>query len=331
MRSASSRFGRGRIAAWLATLAAGAVLVTGCGGLRSSGPPAQGGSLAQQVSLQGQSYTVGSKNFDEALVLCQIAIAALESVNAEVTDQCNLGGSDATRNALLGGDIDLYWEYTGTAWVSFLGQQPIQDSKVQYEAVKDLDLAQNKIVWLQPTPFNNTYSFAVKRERAEQLGLRTLSDMAAYIRSGQPGNMCIESEYQNRDDGFPGLQRTYGFQVPPDRLQVLQTGAIYQATADQQECLFGEVFTTDGRIPQLGLTVLQDDKLYHPLYNAAPTMRKEAYDRNLNIAKVLAPISAALVNEVVAELNRQRSAEGRSARRVARDWLSQQGFIAKES
>jgi hypothetical protein len=118
---------------------------------------------------------------------------------------------------------------------------------------------------------------------------------------------------------------------PVDRLQVLQTSAIYQATADQKERLFGEVFTTDGRIPQLGLTVLQDDKLYHPLYNAAPTMRKEAYDRNPDIAKVLAPISAALVNEVVAELNRQRSAEGKSARRVARDWLSQQGCIAKES
>ncbi|HEX2289216.1 MAG TPA: glycine betaine ABC transporter substrate-binding protein, partial [Pseudonocardiaceae bacterium] len=137
--------------------------------------------------------------------------------------------------------------------------------------------------------------------------------------------------YQNRDDGFPGLQRTYGFQVPSDRLQVLQTGAIYQATADQQECMFGEVFTTDGRIPQLGLTVLQDDKLYHPLYNAAPIMRKQAYDRNPAIAKVLAPISAALVNDVVAELNRQRSAEGRSARRVARDWLAQQGFIARKS
>ncbi len=331
MRSASSRFGRGPIAAWLATLVAGTVLVAGCGGLRSSGPPAQGGSLAQQVSLQGQSYIVGGKNFDEQLVLCQITVAALESVTAKVTDQCNLGGSDATRNALLGGDIDLYWEYTGTAWISFLAQRPIQDSTAQYEAVKELDLTQNQIVWLQPTPFNNTYSFAVKRERAQQLGLRTLSDMAAYIRSGQPGNICIESEYQNRDDGFPGLQRTYGFQVPPDRLQVLQTGAIYQATADQKECLFGEVFTTDGRIPQLGLTVLQDDKLYHPLYNAAPTMRKEAYDRNPDIAKVLAPISAALVNEVVAELNRQRSAEGRSARRVARDWLAQQGFIAKES
>ncbi len=331
MRSRSSRFGRGRTAAVLAVLAAAGVLVAGCGGLSSSGSSAEGGSLAQQVNLEGQSYIVGGKNFDEQLVLCQIAIAALESVNAAVTDRCNVGGTDTTRKALLGGDIDLYWDYTGTAWVSFLGQQPIQDSKAQYEAVKERDLAQNEIVWLQPTPFNNTYAFAVKKERAEQLGLRTLSDMAAYIRSGRPGNICIETEYQNRDDGFVGLQRSYGFQAPPDRVQVLQTGAIYQATADQQECLFGEVFTTDGRIPQLGLTVLQDDKLYHPLYNAAPTMRKEVYDRNLDIAKVFAPISAALTNEVMSDLNRQKSAEGKPERQVARDWLAQQGFIANGS
>jgi osmoprotectant transport system substrate-binding protein len=324
------RAGRGRTAALLAAVMVAAVaLVAGCGVLSSGGPPAKAGSLAQQVNLEGQSYIVGSKNFDEQVVLCQVAIAVLESVNAQVTDRCNLGGTDVTRNALIGGDIDLYWEYTGTAWVTFLGQQPIQDSTAQYEAVKERDLTQNKIVWLQPTPFNNTYAFAVKKERAQQLGLRTLSDMSAYIRSGKPGNMCIEPEYQNRDDGFPGLQRTYGFQVPPDRLQVLQTGAIYQATADQKECLFGEVFTTDGRIPQLGLTVLQDDKLYHPLYNAAPTMRTDVYDRNPNIATVFAPISAALTNEVMAELNRQRSAEGKSERRIARAWLAQQGFITE--
>jgi osmoprotectant transport system substrate-binding protein len=326
-----SMFGRGRITASLAAVAMAAALVAGCGGLSGSGSSARGGSLVQQVNLEGQSYTVGGKNFDEQLVLCQIAVAALESVNAKVTNRCNVSGTDATRKALLGGDIDLYWEYTGTAWVSFLGQKPIQDGRAQYEAVRERDLTQNKIVWLQPAPFNNTYAFAVKKERAQQLGLRTLSDMAAYLRSGQPGNMCIETEYQNRDDGLTGLQRTYGFQIPPDRLRVLQTGAIYQATADQKECLFGEVFTTDGRIPQLGLTVLQDDKLYHPLYNAAPTMRKEVYDRNPNIAKAFAPISAALTNDVITELNRQKSAEGKPERRVARDWLAQQGFIAQGS
>lgn len=308
-----------------------AAVFTGCAGLNSSGPAAKPGSLAQQANLAGQSYVVGGKLDDEQLVLCQIAIAALESVNAAVTDRCNIGGTDATRNALIGGDIDLYWEYTGTAWVTFLGQKPIQDSKAQYEAVKQRDLIQNKIVWLAPTPFNNTYAFAVKRERAQQLGLRTLSDMGAYIRSGQPGNVCIDSEYQNRDDGFPGLERTYGFQVPADRLKVLTAGAIYQSTADQRECLFGMVYTTDGRIPELGLTVLADDKLYHPLYNAAPTLRKEVYDRNPAIATVFAPISAALTNDVMSELNRQRSAEGRSPRRVARDWLGQHGFIANGS
>ncbi|MDQ3824618.1 MAG: glycine betaine ABC transporter substrate-binding protein [Actinomycetota bacterium] len=319
-------FGRRRLTVLIALLPVSALLA-GCGGLSSSGPSAKAGSLAQQVNLEGKSYTVGGKNFDEQLVLCEIAVAALESVNAKVTDRCNLGGTDATRQALLGGDIDLYWEYTGTAWVSFLHQKPIQDSKAQYEAVRQRDLTQNNIVWGQPTPFNNTYAFAVKNERAQQLGLRTLSDMAAYIHSGQPGNVCIETEYQNRDDGFVGLQRTYGFQVPPDRVRVLQTGAIYQATADQKECLFGEVFTTDGRIPQLGLTVLQDDKLYHPLYNAAPTMRKDVYDRDPNIAKAFAPISAVLTNEVMAELNRQKSAQGKPQRQVARDWLAQQGFI----
>jgi osmoprotectant transport system substrate-binding protein len=297
--------GRRRITAPFAALLAAASLAAGCGVLSSSGPPAKGGSLARYVNLKGQSYTVGGKRFDEQLVLCQIAVAALESVNATVTDRCNIGGSDTTRKALLGGDIDLYWEYTGTAWVSYLNQNPIHDSTAQYEAVKQRDLTQNNIVWLQPTLFNNTYGFAVAGERAQQLKLWRLSDMAAYIRSGQPGNICIATEYQNRDDGLPGLQRTYNFHIPLDRLRVLQTGAIYQATADRKECLFGEIFTTDGRIPQLRLTVLQDDLHYHPLYNAAPTIRKQTYDRNPDIAKVFAPISAALTNEVITELNRQ--------------------------
>jgi osmoprotectant transport system substrate-binding protein len=143
------------------------------------------------------------------------------------------------------------WEYTGTAWVWFVGQQPIQNSKAQYEAVKDLDLAQNEIVWLQPTPFNNIYSFALKRSAPSSSDCERCRDMAAYIPSDQPGNMCIESVYLNRDDGFPGLQRTYGFQVPSDRLQVLQTGAIYQATTIRRVPVRGGVHHRRP-YPQLG-------------------------------------------------------------------------------
>ncbi|GAA3250524.1 glycine betaine ABC transporter substrate-binding protein [Pseudonocardia petroleophila] len=314
-----------RRTATAAAAALAAVALAGCGGLEASGPSAAGGGLSDSVSLEGQSYAVGGKDFDEQLVLCQVAVAALESVQATVTDRCNVGGTQATRDALLAGDIDLYWDYNGTGWITFLGETtPIPDEEEQYVAVRDRDLAENDIHWIGRTPFNNTYAFAVKEEKAAELNLTTLSDMAAYINSGQPGSVCIETEYASRDDGISGLQTTYGFQVPAPT--ILQTGAIYQATADG-DCLFGLVFTTDGRIPQLGLRVLEDDKRYHPNYNASVTVRGEAYDRDPNISQVFEPIAAALDDATMAELNKQVSADGLAPREVARTWLAEQGFI----
>lgn len=105
---------------------------------------------------------------------------------------------------MLRGDIDLHWEYTGTAWVFLLEQRLIQDSAAQYRAVQARDLMQNKIVWLAPTPFDNTYAFAVKHELAQRLGLRTLSDMAAYLRSGRPGRISTTSALQRGTHHPPG-------------------------------------------------------------------------------------------------------------------------------
>lgn len=323
MGRTTTRWGRTRTTVALAAVAA--VTLTACGGLEGSGPAAQSGGLADAVNLEGKSYVVGGKNFDEQLVLCQVAVAALESVSATVTDRCNTGGTEATRNALLAGDLDMYWEYNGTAWITFLKEAaPIADEQAQYEAVKERDLAENQIQWVGRTPFNNTYAFAVKEEKAAELGLTTLSDMAAHINAGKPGQVCIETEYASRDDGMSGLQKTYGFQAPAP--QILQTGAIYQATADG-ECLFGLVFTTDGRIPQLGLRVLEDDKKYHPNYNASMTIRQEAFDRDPAVAQVFEPIAAALDNATMADLNKKVSADGQQPREVARTWLAEKGFI----
>ncbi|MGH3836498.1 MAG: glycine betaine ABC transporter substrate-binding protein [Pseudonocardiaceae bacterium] len=315
----------------VAAAAVAMLTVAGCGGLSAGGgPAAKPGSVAENVNLEGASYTVGGKDFDEQLVLCEMAVAALESVNAQVTNRCNVGGTEATRNALLAGEIDMYWDYTGTAWVTFFGEKPIQDSQKQYQSVKDRDLQENQIVWLTPTKFNNTYAFATYEPKAQELGLETLSDMAEFYRSGQRGRTCVESEYLNREDGLPGMQQTYNFQIPPDQLQVRQTGAIYQATANPEDCLFGLVFTTDGRIPALNLRVLADDKTYHPLYNAAISIRKEAADQNPAIAEVFEPIASALTDEVMLKLNARKSSEGIDERTVARDWLQQQGFIGRQ-
>ncbi|MBN9734479.1 glycine/betaine ABC transporter substrate-binding protein [Pseudonocardia sp. P1] len=303
-----------------------ALTLAGCGGLDASGPSASGGSLAEAGNLEGVNYIVGGKNFDEQLVLCEITVAALESVGGNVTPRCNLGGTDVARQALLSGDINIYWDYTGTAWASFFKEtQRIPDDNELYRLVSERDLQENQLVWLDKANFNNTYAFAVNGEKAQQENLNTLSDMAAYINAGKPGKVCVETEYNSRDDGLRGLQQTYGFQVGGDRLDVLATGAIYQATTDG-DCMFGLVFTTDGRIPGLGLKVLDDDKKYHVTYNAAPIVREETYNQNQAIRQVMAPIAAALDYQTMLSLNGKVSSEGQDARTVARDWLTEKGF-----
>ncbi|MEQ3552364.1 glycine betaine ABC transporter substrate-binding protein [Pseudonocardia nematodicida] len=320
------KFGRSRRIALTAMAAVTAVALAGCGGLEASGPQASGGSLAEAGNLEGVDYIVGGKNFDEQLVLCEITVAALESVGGNVTPRCNLGGTDVARQALLSGDINMYWDYTGTAWASFFQEtERIPDDNELYRLVAERDLQENQLVWLDKADFNNTYAFAVNGDKAREENLVTLSDMAAYIRDGKPGRVCVETEYNSRDDGLRGLEQAYDFQVG-DRLDVLATGPIYQATQDGT-CTFGLVFTTDGRIPGPGLTVLEDDKSYHVTYNAAPIVREETYNQNEAVRAVMAPIAGALTQDTMLRLNGEVSSDGQDARTVARNWLTQEGFI----
>lgn len=313
-----------RRTAVVAVLLAAALLTAACG-LPSSGPDAEPGSLAREGDLSGQTYVVGSKNFDEQQVLCQLTVAALQSAGASVTDRCGIGGSDATRQALLGGDISLYWEYTGTAWTSYLRQTRRLPDEQLLRELRARDRAQNGVVWLQPAGFENSFAFTVRGATAARLKLRTLSDMAAYLRSGQPGTLCVEPEYRSRPDGLRGLQQAYGFGLPPGRMQVLDAGLIFQSTADGV-CLFGEVGTTDGRIPGLGLTALEDDRDYHVAYRAVPVIRQDVLDRDPDVARVLDALARSLDHPTMRELNGKVSVQGRAPRDVARAWLSERGL-----
>lgn len=324
MRSRTLRWGPGRTGTTLVAVAATAALLTGCASA------VQGGSLAEQldpVDLSGQSYAVGGKNSDDHLVLCEIAIAVLLSVGANVDERCGLGDAQANRDALLRGDIDLYWENTGTAWTSFLGEPPIQGPSPQYRALEERDLAEHQIVWLEPTWFNSTNAFAINGERAEELQLRRLSEMAEYIRSGEPGNVCVSAGYVEAEFGLQGLQEAYEFQVPEDRLRILEADAIYQATADGQECLFGQVVAGDARTAGLGLAVLSDNETYHPPFNASVAIRQQAYEPNTDIKRAFAPVAQRITDEVMAELKWKMAAEEKTPREVAREWLRTRGFI----
>lgn len=329
-------------------LAALALLAAACGGdqLEGGDDAAEGdggateegtedGAAAELTAgtepLDGADITVGSKDFDEQLILGYISVTALEAAGASVTDQVNLGGTDPNRQALLSGEIDHYWEYTGTGWINHLGNtDPIPDRQEQYEVVRDTDLEENDLVWLEPSPFNNTYGLAFRSSAAEELGNpETLSDLGPMIEENpEQATLCIETEFQSREDGLPGMEATYGYEFPRDNLTGLDTGVIYSATAEGDPCNFGEVFTTDGRIAELDLTVLEDDQGFFPLYNASPVFTREVYEQyGEALDELFGPIAEALSQEEMTELNKRVSSDGERPQAVAQSFLEDNDLL----
>ncbi|NYF98761.1 glycine betaine ABC transporter substrate-binding protein [Janibacter cremeus] len=305
--------------------------LTGCGLGTSGGfvPSGQAAGPIADVDLSGAKIAVGSKEYTEQLILGKLAVILLSAAGADVTDLTNIPGSSSARQAMLEGQVQMQWEYTGTAWIAYMGEsEPIPDEQKQYEAVRDRDLKDNDLVWLPPAPMNNTYGFAGPREKLEELGVTKLSDLGKVPKDEL--TFCVESEFNNRNDGFVPMLKTYGLtkgkDFPENNVKVLGQGAIYQAT-DDGLCTFGEVFTTDGRIKALDLLVLKDDKGYFPKYNVAPVLAKSVVDQFPQVADLFAPVTDKLTSDVMIDLNASVDVDGEDAADVAFAWLEDQGFI----
>ncbi|MGI8537329.1 MAG: glycine betaine ABC transporter substrate-binding protein [Mycobacteriales bacterium] len=316
----------------LALTAALALSVTACGGDKPAagggsgdGSSGAGGSIAEAgYDLSGASLTVGSKEFTESIVLGQITLKALQAAGANASDKTGLTGSATVREALESGEIDMYWEYTGTGYVNILGNTTEDVPEDLYATVAAADAEQNDIVWLEPAPMNDTYRIAITAGFADESGIKDMSDVAAFVK-GNPdrGAVCAASEFINRDDGLPGLEKAYGFEFSD--VVELDLGLVY--TQVGKTCPFGEVFSTDGRIVANDLVVVEDDKGFFVDYNAALTMRQETLGKNPDLTALFADISAALTSEVITGLNAAVDVDGKSTEDVAEEFLRSNGFI----
>ncbi|MBA3740666.1 MAG: glycine betaine ABC transporter substrate-binding protein [Chloroflexi bacterium] len=283
-------------------------------------------SAGAAVDLSGAEFTVGSKEFTEQLILGQITIQLLEDAGATVTDETGLVGSSVVREALTQGDIDMYWEYTGTGWITHQGNDtPIPGAQEQFDAVKEADAA-NDIAWLDPAPFNNTYAIAVASETGTELGIATMSDLAAYANENPEGaTVCGASEWLNRDDGLPGLEAAYKFEF--SEVSELELGLVYTSTAAGDPCVFGEAFLTDSRLVANDLTVLEDDLDFHPTYLPALNVRQEVLDENPGLADLFAPVAEVLDDETMLGLNSQVDVDGEEPADVAEAFLTENGLV----
>ncbi len=313
----------------------GLVALSGCGlqPATSTVPNVESGTIKPIDGVNDEKITVTSKNFTEQLVLGKIAVITADAAGFDVTDMSNVPGSQPSRNLMLTGQSQIGWEYTGTAWLTYMGEdKAIPDSQQQWEAVKERD-AKNNLTWGKPAPLNNTYAFAVRADFAKKYNVKSLDDIGKVPVDQR--TMCVESEFNSRSDGLNPMLEKYGLKrgapdgVPNNNISVMDTGTVYAATA-KGDCNFGEVFTTDGRIPALNLKVLQDDKEFFPKYNASPVFNTDLVKKHPELEDRFQEVAKLLDDKTMQQLNYQVDVEGKDPGDVALDWMDQQGLVKKK-
>ncbi len=294
---------------WVAVLVIVALLLGACG---------PGGRQA------GETIRVASKDFTEQFILGEMYALLLENAGFQVERKLNLGGTPVAQQALLNKEIDLYPEYTGTGLLTVLKLPANSDPQQVYQTVKTEYQKQFGLVWLEPAPMNNTQALAMTQEGAEKFGIRTISDMAA-----KAGELVMVGppEFQEREDGLPGIRKVYGdFQLK--QYKAVDPGLRYQAlTSGQADVTVA--FGTDGEIAAFNLVVLEDDQGLFPPYQVAPVVRQEVLDAHPQIAEALNPLQSRLTNEVMQRLNYEVSGKQREPADVAREFLEGEGLLSK--
>ena len=290
-----------------------------CGG-GSGGSGDSGGS--------GGSVSVGSKKFTEQILLGEMYAQAFEAADYDVERKLNLGSEQVMDKSLQDGTIDVYPEYTGTAYVAILKKPADSYPETADETYKQVaEFYKNRedtpMQMLEPAPFENNYGIAMRKSKAEELGIKTLADLAE--KSDQLV-FSSYSEFQNRSDGYPNMQDSYP-KLDFKNIKIVNSlGIRYKALA-QEESDVAIGFTTDGQLASDELIVLEDPKNIWPKYYPAPVVTQKFLDENDDAKKILNEVSASLDADKMRELNGKVDLEQEDPEDVAQEHLESAGIL----
>ncbi len=286
--------------------------------------------------LAGSAFAdvvVSSKIDTEGSVLGNIILLALEASGVRTVDRIQLGGTPVVRAALIAGEIDIYPEYTGNAAFFFnrAGDPLWKDAAAGYAAAKSLDYAANRIVWLKPSPADNAWAIALRKDVAAANGLKTLGDFGRWATAGGKVVLAASAEFVNAPSGLPAFQSAYDFKLSSRQLVILSggdTAATIKAAARQTSGVDAAmVYSSDGATEASGLVILADDKHVQPIYAPAPIIREKVLKAYPGIADTLAPVFASLDLGALKSLNAKVQVEGQAAKAVAAAYLKNKGFV----
>ncbi len=300
-------------------LAAVILLMSACSG---SSPAAAKGPI-----------TVGSKIDTEGGLLAQMIIAMLQSKGFNTIDKSQFGPTDIVRKAIISGELDMYPEYTGNGAFFFNeADSPVWKNAQQgYERVKQLDLAANDIIWLTPSPANNTWAIAIPKTLSDSQHLVTLEDFAAYVNRGGTVKLIGSEEFVTSAAALPAFEQAYGFTLRQDQLVTVSSGntaeteqAAYKGTDGVNAAM---AYGTDGSLSAFGLVILGDPRGVQPVYEPCPIIRGVVYKQYPEIDTILAPVFQSLDLVTLQTLNGQIAVQGLNSADVAKTYLTQKGFL----
>ncbi|WP_034853756.1 glycine betaine ABC transporter substrate-binding protein OsmF [Inquilinus limosus] len=291
------------------------------------------GLLAASAAMAADAVRVGSKVDTEGRLLGSIILQVLEANGIPTENKLQLGTTKIVRSAILAGEIDVYPEYTGNGAFFFnIDSAPAwKNAQAGYDKVKQLDEAQNKIVWLAPAPANNTWALAVRQEVAESNQLKTLEDFAKWVNGGGEVKLAASAEFVESPAALPSFQSVYGFTLKQDQIVTLaggDTSATIRAAAEQTSGVnTAMVYGTDGAISSVGLVVLEDNKGAQIVYEPAATIRADVLAKHPKIKEALDPVFASLDLKTLQELNGKIAVDGEDPQQVASEYLKAKGFV----
>lgn len=280
---------------------------------------------AMALGLQtAQAMTVGGKNFTEQQLMAEMTTQLLKSKGIAADKKAGMG-SAVLRAAQENGQIDLYWEYTGTSLITYNKVTDKLSMEDTYKKVKELDAAKG-LVWLNPSKANNTYALAMRKTDSEAKNIKSLSDLAKAVKGGAALSFASNAEFAARPDGLKPMQEAYGFEFARDNVRRMDSGLTYQALKEKQVDI-ALVFATDGRIPAFDFVVLKDDKSFFPAYALTPVITKKALDANPAIATLLNALSAKLDDATMARLNASVDVDKKTIEEVSAKFLKDAGLL----
>jgi osmoprotectant transport system substrate-binding protein len=279
---------------------------------------------SEKANTEPGKIVISSKKFTEQIILNHLLAEYLKAnTDLDVKVEDGLGGVFVLHEAMKKGDIDMYVEYTGTGYLNVLKNEYKEGMSPEdvYNETKEQYKEEFNITWLDQLGFNNTYALAMRADLAEELGVETYSDLVEH----SPNlNFGADAEFFERSDGFDALEAAYGFDfgkttnIDPDlQYEAAKNGEIDVITA----------FSTDARIKQFDLKILQDDKEFFPPYHAAPIIRQEVLDANPGLEETLNKLSGILTDEKMLELNSQVNLDKKDPKEVAIQFLKEEGLI----